>query len=111
MLASAILWIGLFLLFCQGFLFIQSGIVHEGLRAQMIQVVFNVFFLALSVMLVFSSAIILYGGLYRSEEVAFLLSTPTRCARIVLHKFHETDRKSTRLNSSHKPISYAVFCL
>ena len=22
-----------------------------------------------------------------------------------------TDRKSTRLNSSHKPISYAVFCL
>ena len=23
----------------------------------------------------------------------------------------EADRKSTRLNSSHKPISYAVFCL
>ena len=23
----------------------------------------------------------------------------------------EVDRKSTRLNSSHKPISYAVFCL
>src|SRR5438270_9761139 len=24
---------------------------------------------------------------------------------------HETDRKSTRLNSSHSQISYAVFCL
>ena len=24
---------------------------------------------------------------------------------------HWVDRKSTRLNSSHKPISYAVFCL
>src|SRR5690625_6759348 len=24
---------------------------------------------------------------------------------------HEIDRKSTRLNSSHVPISYAVFCL
>ena len=24
---------------------------------------------------------------------------------------HEVDRKSTRLNSSHIPISYAVFCL
>src|SRR5437879_7940107 len=24
---------------------------------------------------------------------------------------HETDRKSTRLNSSHRCISYAVFCL
>ena len=26
-------------------------------------------------------------------------------------KSHNVDRKSTRLNSSHKPISYAVFCL
>src|SRR5207253_3466182 len=26
-------------------------------------------------------------------------------------KFHEIDRKSTRLNSSHVAISYAVFCL
>src|SRR5437763_5037104 len=26
-------------------------------------------------------------------------------------KIHETDRKSTRLNSSHRCISYAVFCL
>src|SRR2546421_9129498 len=25
--------------------------------------------------------------------------------------FHERDRKSTRLNSSHDQISYAVFCL
>src|SRR5690606_41384804 len=25
--------------------------------------------------------------------------------------FHRTDRKSTRLNSSHVKISYAVFCL
>mgnify|MGYP002527378320 CR=1 FL=1 len=28
-----------------------------------------------------------------------------------IHKTREVDRKSTRLNSSHKPISYAVFCL
>ena len=27
------------------------------------------------------------------------------------HSAGGTDRKSTRLNSSHKPISYAVFCL
>src|SRR2546427_4253923 len=26
-------------------------------------------------------------------------------------RFSETDRKSTRLNSSHSQISYAVFCL
>ena len=28
-----------------------------------------------------------------------------------LTKNIQLDRKSTRLNSSHKPISYAVFCL
>src|SRR2546430_11748212 len=27
------------------------------------------------------------------------------------HEFPRTDRKSTRLNSSHSQISYAVFCL
>src|SRR2546429_5726917 len=30
---------------------------------------------------------------------------------VLLHVGHETDRKSTRLNSSHGYISYAVFCL
>src|SRR2546430_5606584 len=29
----------------------------------------------------------------------------------VLHESHFLDRKSTRLNSSHSQISYAVFCL
>src|SRR5260221_8788226 len=31
--------------------------------------------------------------------------------RWVLLKYHRGDRKSTRLNSSHTVISYAVFCL
>src|SRR5690606_28522087 len=29
----------------------------------------------------------------------------------IYHLFYKTDRKSTRLNSSHVKISYAVFCL
>src|SRR5258708_27582154 len=32
-------------------------------------------------------------------------------ARVALQALRETDRKSTRLNSSHQIISYAVFCL
>src|SRR3712207_8953701 len=32
-------------------------------------------------------------------------------ARPLLHKVTPSDRKSTRLNSSHANISYAVFCL
>src|SRR2546430_12942282 len=30
---------------------------------------------------------------------------------VVIHLFAKLDRKSTRLNSSHSQISYAVFCL
>src|SRR5438552_17531122 len=31
--------------------------------------------------------------------------------QITIHKLRRLDRKSTRLNSSHQIISYAVFCL
>src|SRR2546422_4570731 len=33
------------------------------------------------------------------------------CRRELVHHHREEDRKSTRLNSSHGYISYAVFCL
>src|SRR5688572_31057577 len=34
-----------------------------------------------------------------------------RCPRLRVHNAVAGDRKSTRLNSSHSQISYAVFCL
>src|SRR2546429_6646676 len=34
-----------------------------------------------------------------------------RCVRLLRFCAHDRDRKSTRLNSSHGYISYAVFCL
>ena len=90
MLATCLLWIGLFLLFFGGFFFMQSGLVHAGMRAQLTHAVFNLFFLALTVMLIFSAAIILYGSLFRSDEVTHLLTTPATPERIVRHKFEET---------------------
>src|SRR2546427_5177707 len=54
-----------------------------------------------------------YTTLFRSSWA----STVAQCARSkltgLLNAFPETatDRKSTRLNSSHSQISYAVFCL
>src|SRR5690554_7686071 len=39
------------------------------------------------------------------------LHLKTRDARQAHRQQHATDRKSTRLNSSHVRISYAVFCL
>src|SRR5947208_5170161 len=45
---------------------------------------------------------------YPAERLQFMLSDSS--ASVVLTT-EATDRKSTRLNSSHQIISYAVFCL
>ena len=50
---------------------------------------FSAFFFALMLMLAFSSGVILYGSLFRSREIAFLLTTPARTGRVFLHKFQE----------------------
>src|SRR5205807_10332178 len=44
------------------------------------------------------------------RQQASLLVYPRACQRDPLHE-QRKDRKSTRLNSSHLVISYAVFCL
>src|SRR2546426_8579834 len=43
--------------------------------------------------------------LYRGAATALMIDTVFGCVGMI------TDRKSTRLNSSHLVISYAVFCL
>jgi ABC-2 type transport system permease protein len=86
---TSIFWVGLFVLFFEGFLFLQSALPHPATRAMTVHAIYNVFFLALTAMLLVSSAIILYGGLYRSEEVDFLLTSPLRAERIVLYKLEE----------------------
>src|ERR1035438_1575164 len=52
-----------------------------------------------------------YTTLFRSEK--FARDSGTLGALITRHisEFDRTDRKGTRLNSSHLGISYAVFCL
>src|SRR2546429_5977406 len=46
----------------------------------------------------------------RDRMAARYAETPAQC-RVVQHAADCGDRKSTRLNSSHGYISYAVFCL
>jgi ABC-2 type transport system permease protein len=88
-LLSLVFWYGLFFLFSGGFEFLASTIGHPVTHAQTVQAIYNVFFASLMMMLTFSSAIILYSGLYCSSEAEFLLTTPVRPERIVLHKFQE----------------------
>src|SRR2546427_3537906 len=56
-----------------------------------------------------------YTTLFRSNGPAAILFCFYVAAAerqgVASHKLRGTDRKSTRLNSSHSQISYAVFCL
>src|SRR5256886_8579410 len=52
-----------------------------------------------------------YTTLFRSA-VLFLVTNHVRASNALLNNLAPNeDRKSTRLNSSHSQISYAVFCL
>ena len=77
---SLFFWFGLFTLFYEGFKFVVEHVGPPGAsyHAQTVRFVFHLFFASLNVMLVFSSGIILYTGLYNSPETQFLLTLPVR---------------------------------
>lgn len=80
---SVIFWWALFFLFYSGFDLLTI------FRDQIIEPLYNAFFASLMVMLVFSSAIIMYSSLYRSPEAGLLLTMPARADRIFAYLFHE----------------------
>jgi ABC-2 type transport system permease protein len=88
---SLFFWAGLFALFYAGFNFLVEHVGPAGAsyHAQTVKFVFHLFFASLNVMLVFSSGIILYTGLFNSTEIHFLLALPVRPERLVLFKFQE----------------------
>jgi ABC-2 type transport system permease protein len=88
-LLTGILWIGLFALFAEGFQFLNVMIPDRVTHDDTARAVFSIFFASLTLMLVFSTGIIIYGGLFRSPEVQFLFSLPVRSERVFLHKFQE----------------------
>ncbi len=79
---SLFFWIGLYVLFFEGFRFLSAEL-------EIVQALYNAFFASLSIMLVFSTGIILYSGLYRSRESSYLLTLPARAERIFVYKFQE----------------------
>src|SRR3990170_4796304 len=88
---SLFFWFGLFTLFYEGFQFVVEHVGPPGAtyHAQTVRFVFHLFFASLNVMLVFSSGIILYSGVFNSPETQFLLTLPVRPERLVLYKFQE----------------------
>jgi len=82
-----LIWFGLFWLFLAIFESIQTTPVEA---AVVVPVMFNVFFLALLVLLAFSNAILAYGSLFSGPEPGFLLSTPIAPINLVLIKYLES---------------------
>ena len=79
-------WLGLFLLFRDGFRFLDQ---YFRVYNEIVEYIFSTFFLSLTVMLVFSTGIILHAGLFQSREAAYLLTTPADADRIFAFKFLE----------------------
>jgi ABC-2 type transport system permease protein len=85
---SVCLWIALFALARDGFVFLKNTIPAD-LLAEVIEIIFGVFFVTLMVMLAFSSAILLFGSLFRTPDVALFLTLPARPERIFLFKYQD----------------------
>ncbi len=82
-LLSALFWGSLYGLFHEAFAFVDS------LHAEVVPLLFNAFFSSLMLMLVFSTGILLYSGLYTTPEAKLLLTLPAASATIFSHKFQE----------------------
>ena len=85
---SALLWLALYWLFADGFAFLAS-LIPASYYDSTVSGVFGLFYLSLLVMLVLSSALILYGSLFRSPDVAMLFTLPARVERVFLYKLQE----------------------
>ena len=83
-LLSAMFWAALYGLFVEGFGFLDA------LHAEVISLLFNAFFSSLMVMLIFSTGILVYSGMYCSTEAKLLLTLPVRAETIFAHKFRES---------------------
>ncbi len=80
---SGIFWAALYGLFFEAFTFLES------LHADVVSLLFNAFFTSLMVMLIFSTGILLFTGMYCSTEARLLLTLPVRSEAIFAHKFQE----------------------
>ncbi len=83
---SAVFWTTLFLLFFEGFQFLETFV---GATSEVIEYLFGMFFLSLLVLLIFSTGIITYTGLFHSREATFLLTTPAPPDQVFAFKFAE----------------------
>jgi ABC-2 type transport system permease protein len=85
LLCSLLVWAGVYAGSLLGFRDLQ---VHQiPFAGGIIGTLFDLLFLALAIMLVFSTGLILYSSLFTSAESAFLLSTPMGADQVFAYKY------------------------
>src|SRR5258708_39328139 len=93
----------------------ETASQNEIVCALVISVNNQLFFFFLMIRRPPRSTLFPYTTLFRSRRLSIealaALSDDELAARVGAQRAHRRDRKSTRLNSSHQIISYAVFCL
>ncbi len=81
----ALIWGAIYGLSAEAFSYLNR--INVPLTGGIIGAVFDLMFLALTVLLLFSCGIILYSSLFSAAETSFLLSTPARADQVFAHKF------------------------
>src|SRR5262249_25121444 len=82
--SSLIIWFAVFVLSLAGFHVLQRNLPLFG---SILGLLFDFLFVALTLLLIFSSGLILYSSLFRSPEAAFFLSTAARAAPVFAFKY------------------------
>lgn len=82
---SLLIWAGVFIASAWGFHDLQAQ--HIPFAGGIIGTLFDLLFLALAVMLIFSTAIILYSSLFSAAETTFLLTTPAAADQVFAYKY------------------------
>lgn len=82
---SVLIWAVVFGISMEGFGFFKHH--RLPLSGGIVGTLFDLFFLSLTILLIFSSGIILYSSLFSSSETAFLLSTPARADHVFAYKY------------------------
>jgi ABC-2 type transport system permease protein len=83
---SLVVWVFVFFLSWNGFFWIGDKLKVAPF-GNILGGLFDLLFLALGVMLVFSTGLILFSSLFTSPETTFLLSTPARADQVFAFKF------------------------
>ena len=82
-----LIWIGMYELLAETFRIVNKPVL-EGIVAT--PLIFTFFFLALSAMLAFSTAILAFGGLFRRMESSYLMAGPFSPRDIVIMRYLES---------------------